>query len=359
MSNDEKQFNIVKTRTWLFTLNAVVDDFRSVLQSAQAQEIGSRIKTLHSIFFAFKFHGLDTCAATDTIANVVEISGFIHAHDQIRGSTIKSWLRDDRIVTFNLALWPCHANSPNWTPCLGESGIHWTEHDRIRNILSESSSDGRNREFWRWDAESSKLVPCDGMPTVSKGGRPSKKYQTSGESIDFPKKRKRTDGLASTQGFSVSDKKAANVLKKLPLVELQALLRAENCPIREPGGYDVPITKQECVADIISTVGSQAILRGAANAAAAIAAATTAAIIAAAAAAKAHPATTNGEESPACRRRAHTAIELEIATPPCMPHCPPRLTLQPPAASGGGAETEAPSSMELPRCGGGSWSRQA
>jgi len=207
----------------------VSDSFCNILHDAQ---IRSKIQ-LDIVSFAW---------SQDANGGLVDISGFIRAHTSVRGKAIDAWMQDERIP-----------DKVTWKPCDGEKGQDWTNHPLITKYLTESSSDGRNREFLRWDAESSKLVPCDGMPTVSKGGRPPKKIKTAaengGQSIDFPKKRKRQSGLASTQGLSVSDKKAANVLRKLPLVELQSLLRgvrAENCPIRGSCGCNIPSTEQEC-----------------------------------------------------------------------------------------------------------------
>jgi hypothetical protein len=287
----------------------VSDCFRNILHDAQ---IPSKIQ-LDMVSFAW---------SPDANGSLVDISGFIRAHRQVRGGTIDEWIQDERIT-----------EKVAWKPCDGEKGKDWTSHPLITKYLTESSSDGRTREFWKWDVASSKLVPCAGMPMASKRGpkKHADSVQAAAEnghngvqSINFPKKRKRPDGLASTQGFSVTDKKAASILKKLPLIELQTLLRAEHCPIRGSRGYNVPNTEQECVTEIVSIVGSHTILRGAANAAAAIAAVTTAAIAAAdaAAAANTHPAATYGEEStPAGRRCAHAAAELEVATLqiPCIP----------------------------------------
>ena len=101
-----------------------------------------------------------------------DISGFIRAQHGIRTGTLDAWFRNDQIA------------NKIWIPCICESaGQVWVDHPLITEYLTKSISDGRNREFLRWDAEISKLVPCDGMPAVSKGGRPPKKTKSTGAAL--------------------------------------------------------------------------------------------------------------------------------------------------------------------------------
>ena len=152
-----------RVRAWCFNMQLrlgaqtkdVSHGFRSILHDAL---IPNTIQ-LDVVSFAW---------SPDESGSHATISGFIRAHEKVRGGTIDKWIQDERII-----------DKVTWKPCDGEKGgKDWTSHPLITKYLTESSNDGRIREFLRWDADKSKLVPCDGMPSVSKGGRPPSKKPT-------------------------------------------------------------------------------------------------------------------------------------------------------------------------------------
>ena len=125
---------------------------------------------LHAAAITDKIH-LDIVSfawSPDANGPLVGIFGFIRAHRQVRKGTLKRLVQDDRI-----------SNQVTWTPCAVDPGKDWTTHPLITEYLTKSGSEGRTREFLRWDAESIKLEPCDGMPTASRRGRPPKKHADS------------------------------------------------------------------------------------------------------------------------------------------------------------------------------------
>ena len=131
---------------WCFNMqlradpNDVSEYFRNILHDAQ---ISSKIQ-LDMVSFAW---------SPDANGSLVDISGFIRAHRQVRGGAIDEWIIDERIP-----------DKVAWKPCDGEKGKDWTSHPLIAQYLNESGSDCRTREFWKWNAESSSLLPCAGMP---------------------------------------------------------------------------------------------------------------------------------------------------------------------------------------------------
>ena len=152
----------VKTRAWCFELQLRAE---SADQSDVATCIHSILHEAHDVTLEF----VSFAWSTTQNGQFFDISGFIRTAHAIRAGSLDAWFLDDRIT-----------NKVVWTPCTCEIEEQvlqdWTKHRLITEYMTKSSS--YSREFLRWDAASSKLVPCEGMPTVSKGGRPPSKKPT-------------------------------------------------------------------------------------------------------------------------------------------------------------------------------------
>ena len=226
---------------------------------------------------------------------IFHISGFIRAHGPIRAGALDAWFLNlhDRVT-----------NKIKWNPCTCDSALgavqDWKKHHLITEYLTESSSDGRNREFLRWDAGSSKLVPCDRMPNVSKGGRPPSKKPTKASdqtatvtgdggssappSADAPNKRRKTAQPAAGDGDSsapppkgrmandsaaLSDLEAIDKMQTLPMDTLRSVWSAL-CVGTVP---TLPRTKEDYITQICRQTHPKTICKAVSNAAAFVAAA--------------------------------------------------------------------------------------
>ena len=225
--------------------------------------------------------------AWSPVANgsLVDISGFIRAHRQVRGVTIDKWIKDDRIP-----------EKVAWKPCDGEKGKDWTNHPLIAQYLTDSSSNGRTREFWKWNAELSILSSCDGMPTASKRGpkqradsvpaefsdqtaageggssaippakrrrKPSQTAAGDGGSSSPPPKRKSAPVPAAQSSSQLlqqgmSDTEAIDYIMKLPRPTLQALWTDHYGAEKT-----VPRIKHDCVVEILNIVPAKVVYQAA------------------------------------------------------------------------------------------------
>ena len=152
----------IKTRTWYveFMLEVtsevsdVTDDpdfdlaqrIKKILDAADQER---KIRTLANVSFSYD-------AEHRWYGNIVNISGFIHASDQIRDCTVKSYIQDPHVL------------DQHWKPVSVEPGKHcnWWEHETIRGLVSACASGHRVRVDCKWTGDTS--------APVNKGGRPKK-----------------------------------------------------------------------------------------------------------------------------------------------------------------------------------------
>ena len=152
----------IKTRTWYveFMLEVtsevsdVTDDpdfdlaqrIKKILDAADQER---KIRTLANVSFSYD-------AEHRWYGNIVNISGFLHASDQIRDCTVKSYIQDPHVL------------DQHWKPVSVEPGKHcnWWEHETIRGLVSACASGHRVRVDCKWTGDTS--------APVNKGGRPKK-----------------------------------------------------------------------------------------------------------------------------------------------------------------------------------------
>ena len=150
----------IKTRTWYveFMLEVtsevsdVTDDpdfdlaqrIKKILDAADQER---KIRTLANVSFSYD-------AEHRWYGNIVNISGFLHASDQIRDCTVKSYIQDPHVL------------DQHWKPVSVEPGKHcnWWEHETIRGLVSACASGHRVRVDCKWTGDTS--------APVNKGGRP-------------------------------------------------------------------------------------------------------------------------------------------------------------------------------------------
>ena len=344
--------------------------FRNILHDAQ---ISSKIP-LDMVSFAW---------SPDANGGLVDISGFIRAHDAVRGGTIVAWMQDERIT-----------EKVAWKPCDGEKGKHWTSHPLIAQYLTESSSNGRTREFWKWDAELSILSLCAGMPTASKRGpkkqtdsaqakdseqtaaaagegassaipptkrrrKPSQTTAADGGSSSPPPKRKSAPVPAAQSSSQLlqqgmSDTEAIDQIRKLPLPTLQALWKDHYVAEKT-----VPRTKQACLAAIFDRVPAKVVYQAAMNvfgaqafgsAGAAAAQPATEAGVATASAAESAAAAGSAAQHGMPRGRPAASVSAETVPQQPSPFPPPTPPPPPPtAAAVGGASAPALANTSPPQ----------
>ena len=154
----------IKTRTWYveFVLEVtsevsdVTDDpdfdlaqrIKKILDAADQER---KIRTLANVSFSYD-------AEHRWYGNIVNISGFIHASDQIRDchGTVESYIQDSHVL------------DQHWQPVSIEPCKHcnWWEHETIRGLVSACASGHRVRVDCKWTGDTS--------APVNKGGRPKK-----------------------------------------------------------------------------------------------------------------------------------------------------------------------------------------
>ena len=152
----------IKTRTWYveFTLEVtsevsdVIDDpdfditqrVKKILDAADQER---NIRTLANASFSYD-------AEHRWYGNIVNISGFIHARDQIRKCTVESYIQDSHVL------------DQHWKPVSVEPGkrCNWWEHETIRGLVSACASGHRVLVDCKWTGDTS--------APINKGGRPKK-----------------------------------------------------------------------------------------------------------------------------------------------------------------------------------------
>jgi hypothetical protein len=373
----EKDSEKARVCAWCFDLQLkseqkdASDCLRNILLDAQ---ISNRVP-LDMVSFAWSPHA---------DGPLVDIFGFFRAHRQVREGTLETWIQDDRIP-----------NQVTWTPCAVDPGKDWTTHPLITEYLTKS---GSNREFWKWNAESSKLEPCHGMPTASKRGRPPKKHadgapgessdqtaagesavQSGSSAIPSAKRRRKPSQTAAGDGGSsspppkrksapvpaaqsssqllqqgMSDTEAIDQIRKLPLDTLRALWRDHYVAEKT-----VPRNKQDCLAAIFDRVPAMVVYQAAmrvfgaqafGSAGAAAAQPATEAGVATASAAESAAAAGSAAQHGRPRGRPAASVSAETVPQQPSPFPPPTPPPPPPtAAAAGGASAPALANTSPPQ----------
>jgi len=234
----------IKTRTWYveFTLEVtsevsdVIDDpdfditqrVKKILDAADQER---NIRTLANASFSYD-------AEHRWYGNIVNISGFIHASDQIRDCTVESYIQDSHVL------------DQHWKPVSVEPGkrCNWWEHETIRGLVSACASGHRVRVDCKWTGDTS--------APINKGGRPKKSSNVEEtaagadaagarmEAEEVPRRRRGRPRNPSNETVCETDTElqaaARAIFRRLPMKTLRQVLA-------DVGFEGVCVDKNECV----------------------------------------------------------------------------------------------------------------
>ena len=200
---------------------------KKILDAADQER---KIRTLANVSFSYD-------AEHRWYGNIVNISGFIHASDQIRDCTVESYIQDSHVL------------DQHWKPVSVEPGkrCNWWEHETIRGLVSACASGHRVRVDCKWTGDTS--------APVNKGGRPKKLSNAEDaaagagaagarmEADDAPHRRRgrpRNPSNVPRETDTQLQAAARAIFRRLPMKTLRQVLA-------DVGFEGVCVDKNECV----------------------------------------------------------------------------------------------------------------
>ena len=120
-----------------------------------------RIRSLQRVSFAYTFEEPARPEMAVSQATIVDVVGFEHSIENVRETTMQSWIQDPRVM------------GQRWTPVSVTPGSNWMQTDIIKNFLADCEGGRRVRVDWLWTGDAS--------GSISKGGRPIRRHRDTGE----------------------------------------------------------------------------------------------------------------------------------------------------------------------------------